>query len=348
MSFTDIIHPDSLEHCSEVFSQVLAGASFERIEAKCQRRSGEVILLEGAIGGRLENGKLVATRAMLRDVTAIKAAEEALQESVAATEAAQAAAEDRYVQLYQHAPVMTLTTAVSDDGPLIVDCNEMFSRRMGYSRDELRGTRLSSILTEPSAAAMLSDGYATSLERPQAELSRQLIDADGGIIDALLYTTPLRTDEGEATGTRAMYVDITDRERLRVASETAARELQQLIDTANAPIFGVDTQGRVTEWNQAAARITGFNKDEVMGHDLVHDFIEEDTRPAVQAVLDNALRGEETSNFELPLVAKDGRRITVLLNATTRRNVNRHIVGVIGVGQDITEAVVYREMSAAV
>jgi signal transduction histidine kinase len=60
-------------------------------------------------------------------------------------------------------------------------------------------------------------------------------------------------------------------------------------------------------------------------------------------VLDNALRGEETSNFELPRVAKDGRRITVLLNATTRRNVNRHIVGVIGVGQDITEAVVYRE-----
>ncbi len=33
----------------------------------------------------------------------------------------------------------------------------------------------------------------------------------------------------------------------RIAQE---REYSKLIDTANAPIFGVDTQGRVNVWNQ--------------------------------------------------------------------------------------------------
>jgi len=54
-------------------------------------------------------------------------------------------------------------------------------------------------------------------------------------------------------------------------------------------------------------------------------------------VLDNALLGKEAANFEFPLFTSDQRRVQVLLNATTRRNVTGCIVGVIGVGQDITE-----------
>ena len=32
-----------------------------------------------------------------------------------------------------------------------------------------------------------------------------------------------------------------------------SQELQTFIDTANAPIFGIDDQGRVNEWNNKAA-----------------------------------------------------------------------------------------------
>jgi PAS domain-containing protein len=42
-----------------------------------------------------------------------------------------------------------------------------------------------------------------------------------------------------------------------------ARELRQLVDTANAPIFGIDKLGRVNEWNNKTAEITGFSRDEV-------------------------------------------------------------------------------------
>ena len=40
------------------------------------------------------------------------------------------------------------------------------------------------------------------------------------------------------------------------------------MDTANAPIFGIDTQGNVNEWNEMTAEITGFSTDFALGKPL--------------------------------------------------------------------------------
>ena len=95
------------------------------------------------------------------------------------------------------------------------------------------------------------------------------------------------------------------------------REYSKLIDTANAPIFGIDTQGAVNVWNQCAMRLVGYSSDEVMGKILVKEFITNKFKTAVQAVLDQALSGEEMANFEFPLMTKGGICLDVLLNATT-------------------------------
>jgi len=73
-----------------------------------------------------------------------------------------------------------------------------------------------------------------------------------------------------------------------------------------------------------------------MGHSLVQEFITDDFKTAVQTVLDQALQGAETENFEFPLITKNGVRIEVLLNATTRRDEQGNVIGVVGIGQDIT------------
>ena len=114
-------------------------------------------------------------------------------------------------------------------------------------------------------------------------------------------------------------------------------ELTQFVDTANAPIFGIDTEGRVNEWNQRSEQITGFTKAEVMGRDLVANFITDDYKVSVGEVLAKALHGEETANYEFPLFTQSGDRVDVLLNSSTRRDPAGQIVGVVGVGQDITE-----------
>jgi len=53
-----------------------------------------------------------------------------------------------------------------------------------------------------------------------------------------------------------------------------SRELRNLIRTANAPIFGTDTQGLVTKWNNKVAELTGWSSEDVMGKSLVDNFIQ--------------------------------------------------------------------------
>jgi PAS domain S-box-containing protein len=124
--------------------------------------------------------------------------------------------------------------------------------------------------------------------------------------------------------------------------ERVAHDLTQLIDTANAPIFGIDNNGKVNEWNQKSAAITGFHSDEVLGKNLVEEFISAEYRESVNEVLQKALKGDETSNYEFPLYTKGNDLVMVLLNATTRRDTKGAVIGVVGVGQDITELDSYR------
>ena len=112
-----------------------------------------------------------------------------------------------------------------------------------------------------------------------------------------------------------------------------ANELRQLIDTANAPIFGIDVDGDVNEWNDKTAEITGFSKEEAFDKPLVSTFIVPSLRQSVQEVLDNALKGRGTSNYELEFRTKSNEIRYLLVNATTRRDAENNIVGVVGVAQ---------------
>jgi len=61
----------------------------------------------------------------------------------------------------------------------------------------------------------------------------------------------------------------------------------------------VDMDGNVNEWNNKTAEITGFTKEEALNRPLVTTFIMPKLRRSVQEVMDNALQGNETSNYEL-------------------------------------------------
>lgn len=66
-------------------------------------------------------------------------------------------------------------------------------------------------------------------------------------------------------------------------------------------------------------------------------YIAPSMRPKVQEILDAALQGNETSNYELEFVSKSGEPRFMLVNATTRRDPEFNVVGVVGVAQDVTE-----------
>ena len=66
--------------------------------------------------------------------------------------------------------------------------------------------------------------------------------------------------------------DISERKKAAAEMQRLASDLTRLVDTANAPIFGIDKDGMVNEWNQTAARITKYSKKEVMGNHLVKTY----------------------------------------------------------------------------
>jgi PAS domain S-box-containing protein len=67
------------------------------------------------------------------------------------------------------------------------------------------------------------------------------------------------------------------------AEDHATQELRNLIHTANAPIFGTDTDGVITKWNNKVAELTGFSQSETLGKHLVQNFVCPDNRASVQA-----------------------------------------------------------------
>jgi PAS domain-containing protein len=194
--------------------------------------------------------------------------------------------------------------------------------------------------------------------RETANFEFPLYTKDQQRVDVLLNATTRRDVSGNVVGVLGVGQDITERKQVEMEKTRVAQELQTFINTANAPIFGIDANGLVNEWNNKSAAITGFSREEVLGKNLVQvawlcllikidvfeksyfyfqDFITQEYQVTVKEVLDNALQGRETANFEFPLYTLDQRRVEVLLNATTRRDVSGNVVGVIGVGQDITE-----------
>ena len=93
----------------------------------------------------------------------------------------------------------------------------------------------------------------------------------------------------------------------------------------------------VNEWNDKTAEITGFRKEEAFDFPLVSRFILPSLRRSVQEIMDNALAGNETSNYELEFENKSKEIRYLLVNATTCRDAENKIVGVVGVAQDVTD-----------
>jgi PAS domain S-box-containing protein len=207
----------------------------------------------------------------------------------------------------------------------------------GFTRDEVMGNSLVAELIFQYCRESVNDVLQRALlGKESSSYQFPLYTKDNNRVMVLLNTTTRRNAEGDIVGVVGVGQNITELDGYRSEMEHIAQDLTILIDTANAPIFGIDKQGNVNEWNKKTAKITGFTSTEALGKNLVEEFISEESRASVSDVLQLALNGNETSNYELLLFTKDNRKVIVLLNATIRRNARGEIIGVIGVGQDIT------------
>ncbi|KAL6970226.1 hypothetical protein U1Q18_029928 [Sarracenia purpurea var. burkii] len=121
---------------------------------------------------------------------------------------------------------------------------------------------------------------------------------------------------------------------------SVAREMVRLIETATAPIFAVDIDGRINGWNAKVAELTGLSVEEAMGKSLARDLVYKESEGTVDKLLFNALRGEEDKNVELKLKTFGSelckKAVFVVVNACSSKDHTNDIVGACFVGQDIS------------
>ena len=69
LSLSDVIHPESLDHCMTMFSRLMAGEDVGTIEAAFIATDGRRVEREGNISCSFEDGRPVATRASVHVLT---------------------------------------------------------------------------------------------------------------------------------------------------------------------------------------------------------------------------------------------------------------------------------------
>ena len=306
----EFITEDYKDRVQEVFRNALNGVETANFEFPLVTKTGtRVEVLLNATTRRDESNHVIGVVGIGQDITA------------------RIAQEQEYSKLIDtaNAPIF----GVDRDG-LVNVWNKNASDVTGFSTDETMGKHLVNDFITEDYKERVQEVFTKALDGDEtANFEFPLVTKAGTRVEVLLNATTRRDAEGRASGVVGIGQDIT----ARIKKE---QEYARLIDTANAPIFGIDLKGLVNVWNKNASDVTGFTSEDVMGRHLVDDFITEDHKERVQDVFTKALDGDETANFEFPIVTKAGTRVEVLLNATTRRDEANHVIGVVGIGQDIT------------
>jgi PAS domain S-box-containing protein len=324
LSMADIVAAEQLDHCNLLLKKVVESAVAQKLVTTFVRKDGGRLNVQGHIICRENAAGRIITHGVFTDETDRQKAEmEKIKIGLELTQLIDTA----------NAPIFGI-----DAAGLVNDWNQRAELLTEYAKADVMGKDL--------VAGFITDDYRASVKEvvdkalqgeESANYEFPLFTKSGDRVDVLLNLTTRRDYAGNIVGVVGVGQDITELNKIRKEQESVAKDLTQLIDTANAPIFGIDAAGLVNEWNQRAELLTEYAKADVMGKDLVAGFITDDYKASVKEVLDKALQGEESANYEFPLFTKSGDRVDVLLNSTTRRDSAGNIVGVVGVGQDITE-----------
>lgn len=116
--------------------------------------------------------------------------------------------EQQYRDLFETAPVMCALTRDAGGTPIVADCNRQFLVRLGYDREEVVGAPLATLYTAESAEALLDDGgYSRALDGAFTREERELLTADGDVVETVLRAVPRYDHDGETAGTLTLFVD---------------------------------------------------------------------------------------------------------------------------------------------
>ena len=241
------IHPDDRDHAVRFCAtQTQAGAD-HAFEYRMLASDGRVVWLKDSVRVGMRDGKPVALRGIMFDISAQKQAQEAVAEQLHF--------------LYQVGDTIPSPIFWKDATGRYQGCNKAFEAYIGIPRGELIGKSVHDI-----APPELAKVYAAADNALFESRSTQVYDAavryhDGTHHDVTFYKATFSQKDGKLGGLVGVMLDITERKR----GEEALRLSSTVFENSPQAILITDGERRILRVNSNFSKITGYEAEEVIG-----------------------------------------------------------------------------------
>ncbi len=129
---------------------------------------------------------------------------------------------------------------------------------------------------------------------------------------------------------------VAKRREAEKSLEESERKYRLIFKTLTDVVFSLDTQGRITYLSPQFEKITGYRIKDLYGRPYT-DIIDPAYHERTTDMFQQGLSGKDVPMYRMDIMAADGRRIPVEINATTVWDSAGRPIGRIGVGRDLTQ-----------
>jgi len=334
-NFMDVeaLTQESKEKILEGFMKRIEGIDIPPYEVEVVTKNGEIVPAEISASPIFEGDKIVGTQSIFRDLRERKAMEEALRKS-----------EEKFRNIFESANDSMIYL---DSSGRILDVNKKTVQLYGGSKRELLEKHFTTLgIFSLGDLPALESIFANILAGGEDTIVLCIKNKKGQEMHLECSASLINTD-GEIAGMMVIGRDVTERKKAEEAlrrSEEQARRLSEfqnkVIDTADVWIDLLDKEGNVTLWNRAAELISGYSREEVVGHKKIWEWLYPD--PKYRAKIFGQAKkiiekGGRAANDQTTISCKDRTLKTIRWYDNSILDEKGKPVGSLAVGIDITE-----------
>ncbi|RMD90592.1 MAG: PAS domain S-box protein [Calditrichaeota bacterium] len=322
-------NPSEASQIDAMIARVFANETISDLDMVFRCRDGTRRYMIGRLYPQYDyQGNITACIFASTDITRRKKTERALRQ-----------AEQRYRDLFDHAPIMYVITKNDQKGPMIVDCNQSFLQALGYSKkEEVVNRLLSDFYTNESTVKLIQEGgYKKALQGKFSTEERDLITKDGKIIHTILRAEPEYDLKGNLIGTRAMFVDITERKKAEQAVQISEERYRTILESIVDGYYEMDLQGNLLFFNESLCKILGYSRDELMGMNYRNFTDRDNANKLMKNFRKVYTTGQSSTSFDWVIINKNGELRYVDASVNLIKDADLQPVGYRGIIRDITE-----------
>jgi len=287
-----LIHPEDLEQVKATVAAVIDGSADDhryRQQHRFLRKDGTIcwVLVRGSITQRDEDGRALVLSGTITDITARKAAQDALRES-----------EARFRNMADHAPTMIWVTDAT--GACLFLNRSWYAFTGQTAADGLNFGRLTAIHPEDQEKVQTIFLRANK-QQTSFEIDYRLQRHDGAYRWMIDTAAPRFDEAGEFLGYIGSVTDIDERKRAAEAVQRSEQHLRDIIDNLTAFIMVLTPEGQLLKANRAALQAAGLSPEAVLNKPLVESYwwsYDPTVQRQVQTAIQQAAAGTHT-RFDL-------------------------------------------------